>query len=157
MLDFINFLRGLTFFMITGNKAVSFKNETVEFASGGSTKTWDNLITSLWLGGGWPSSVKLVTRKSQDQLDADHLKAEAWIERSADVVDPQSLEDCLVEADRLRKEEVVEWIDLHDLFRDAAVELGILQLDEEGCFDPNIRITENDWNLVISRVIAKLQ
>ena len=154
MLEFINFLKNLTFSMIAGEDAISFENEVADFDIPGEILTWDDLVFYLRLN---CSQAQIATPKTQEQIEKDLLEAEKWEERSRESwIEPLDAEDYLVEAFDLRKKEVVERIDLGDLFRDVAAEAGIIVLDEDKCFDDTVLITEKDWSLVISRVIDKL-
>lgn len=158
MFDFINFLRTITFEVLCSpepREDIEFKNDVGEFCAPRGIFTWDDLVFHLAIEG---CSVERKTPKSEEQIEKDLLEAERWMEKSRERwIDMDGIEDCEVEAIRLSKKYVVEDFDLDDLFRDAAVEADILIINEEGCFDSSILITKEGWDLVVSRVIKKLQ
>ena len=158
MLEFINFLRALTFSFLTtpeDREDIVFENDVAEFEAGPWCFTWDNLIFGLRMK---DCEVHKKTPKSAEQIQADLLKAEKCMEQSREPgLELLDVDDYHIEAICLSSTYVVERIDLGDLFRDCAAEAGIIVLDEDKCFDDSILITEKDWDLVVSRVIAKLQ
>lgn len=157
MLEFINFLRGLSFSFLTtpeDREDIIFDNEVADFEAGPWCFTWDNLVFGLRLKN---CEVHKKSPKSRDQIEKDLLKAEKCMERSREPgLELLDIDDYHIEAICLSSTYVVEVLCLGDLFRNAAAEIGAITLDDKGCWDSSILITEKDWDLVVSRVIDKL-